>query len=308
MKVFISWSGERSRQVAEALRVWLPRVMQAVDPWMSEADIETGSRWLSEVSKVLDETSIGIICVTHENLSSPWLHFEAGALSKALDQSSVCPIGLNLKPGQISGPLSQFQAVTLDEPGMMRVLSTLNKLIPERTLPDAELDAIFEVWWPSLDKALREIPEAPTPQPARATEDQLEELLQLAREQLRRENLRLEASALKDEKIDDIITLMERSTSALNPVKQSINSLQSNFMSALKEFQLGIGNDTPDTRAAIALAKILESQTPNLSNVDVDTSALDEMTEFLKKSQQESRSLTNSLLSKPEEAPPPTSA
>jgi hypothetical protein len=308
MKVFISWSGERSRHVAEALRVWLPRVMQTVRPWMSDADISAGSRWLAEVSSVLDETSIGIICVTHENLSSPWLHFEAGALSKALDQSRVCPVGLNLKPGQISGPLSQFQAVTLDESGMLRVLGTLNKLMDGRALPEAELTEIFAVWWPSLAAKLEAIPDAPTPTPARATEDQLEELLQIAREQLRRENLRLEASKLKDESIDEMIKLMERSTSALEPIKNALGGLRSNFMSSMKELQRVTDGGGLDSKAAMALIGMLGAQFPALPDVEIDTNALAEMAEFVKRVQVESKSLTNDLLTKPESTEPPSGA
>lgn len=308
MKVFISWSGERSRQVAEALRVWLPRVMQAVRPWMSDADISAGSRWLAEVSSVLDETSIGIICVTQENLSSPWLHFEAGALSKALDQSRVCPMGLNLKPGQISGPLSQFQAVTLDESGMLRVLGTLNKLMGDRALPDAELNEILAVWWPRLAEKLEAIPEASTPAPARATEDQLEELLQIAREQLRRENLRLEASKLKDKKLDDMIKLVERSTASIEPLKNVLGGLQSKFVTSMKELQRGMDGGNLDSKAAMALIGMLGSQMPVLPNVGIDTGALNEMAEVLRRAQEESKSLTNDLLTKPEGTEPPAGA
>ena len=64
MKVFISWSGERSKQVAVAIREWLPMILQYVEPWMSEADISAGDRWSVELSKQLEESGFGIICLT----------------------------------------------------------------------------------------------------------------------------------------------------------------------------------------------------------------------------------------------------
>lgn len=39
VKVFIGWSGEQSRSVAQALRGWLRTVVQHVEPWMSDEDI-----------------------------------------------------------------------------------------------------------------------------------------------------------------------------------------------------------------------------------------------------------------------------
>jgi len=80
MKVFISWSGERSRIIAEALREWLPAVIQSADAWLSTQDIEKGSRPLDELTKELKGTSLGIVCLTPENLGERWIHFEAGAL------------------------------------------------------------------------------------------------------------------------------------------------------------------------------------------------------------------------------------
>lgn len=88
--VFISWSGERSRWVADALRDWLPAVLQSVKPWMS-ADIKKGTRGQTTISDKLDKVKVGIVCLTPENLQEPWILFEAGALSKAVDKNSyVC--------------------------------------------------------------------------------------------------------------------------------------------------------------------------------------------------------------------------
>jgi hypothetical protein len=44
MRVFISWSGEPSRSIAQALGDWLPMVVQHVEAWMSDMDIESGGR------------------------------------------------------------------------------------------------------------------------------------------------------------------------------------------------------------------------------------------------------------------------
>ncbi len=40
MEAFISWSGDRSRAVAETLHEWLPNVIQLVTPWILLADID----------------------------------------------------------------------------------------------------------------------------------------------------------------------------------------------------------------------------------------------------------------------------
>src|SRR3954469_20494730 len=83
-RVFISWSGDTSRQVAEALKDWLPEVIEGIEPWLSTQDLTAGMRWGSELASQLERTDFGVICLTPDNLQAPWILFEAGALAKAV--------------------------------------------------------------------------------------------------------------------------------------------------------------------------------------------------------------------------------
>ena len=73
MKVFITWSGPTSKAVALALREFIPTVAQSVDAFMSDTDVEKGSRWAVDIATELDEAAVGIICLTPDNLLAPWI-------------------------------------------------------------------------------------------------------------------------------------------------------------------------------------------------------------------------------------------
>lgn len=97
MKVFISWSGRRSHEVADTLAGWLKKVIQSVEPWVS-TEMERGVKWLDVLGKSLDAHSAGILCVTPGNFMEPWLNFEAGALSKQIgDEVRVMPYLLDFR-------------------------------------------------------------------------------------------------------------------------------------------------------------------------------------------------------------------
>jgi len=110
MKVFISWSGERSKQVAELLNDWIQCVIQAASPWMSSKDIDRGALWFSEINDQLANTCVGIICLTQQNKNKPWILFESGALAKGITSNRVCTFLIDLQPTDIENPLAQFNA------------------------------------------------------------------------------------------------------------------------------------------------------------------------------------------------------
>ena len=205
MNVFLSWSGSLSHEVAKALAQWIPQVIQAVKPWLSSQDIEKGARWFGDIGATLSSTEFGIICLTASNLTAPWILFEAGALSKSLDQARVCPLLVNVKNADLVGPLTQFNTCGIGRDDMRGLVSTLNaRLGPEHKRSDAQLDEAFKVWWPHLEVKLAEaIQTAQQTEakersiPKRKADDVLDEILELTRKtthQLSRLGLNIDAA------------------------------------------------------------------------------------------------------------------
>ena len=210
MKVFISWSGERSKHIAEALRGWLPKVIQAVEPWMSQEDIASGGRWYMEVANDLESSNFGILCVTPENESNPWIMFEAGSLSKTLSQTFLCPYLYDIFPSQLSSPLAQFQAQQSNKEGTKKILKSINTALNNRAIEASELEEIFEVWWPKLEQKLNSCPQYGGELIAKRSNDELiSEIVDNTREQLRREEIRLARSEAFEAKLFKFTELFE---------------------------------------------------------------------------------------------------
>jgi hypothetical protein len=155
MKLFLSWSGDTSRKLAESLKEWLPLVVPSVQPWFSAVDIPVGKTWNHDLRDQLAASRLAILCVTRDNVEAPWLMFEAGAVAKAVEQSHVCPYLLGMEPSDLPrGPLIQFQAVVASADGTRRLVSTLNDALGDDREPDQRVLLRFESFWPRLEDSL----------------------------------------------------------------------------------------------------------------------------------------------------------
>ena len=155
MKIFISWSGEKARRVAVALKAFLQDVNQHLIPWFSDTDISAGGRWELELATQLETTDYGIVCVTQESLQNPWPMFEAGALGKSVKGGRVCPYLIDLTRNQLEGPLSYFQSKEANSTQTWELLQSINLNVPSGPLPEARLRKYFDVFWPALEEAIR---------------------------------------------------------------------------------------------------------------------------------------------------------
>ncbi len=183
MKIFLSWSGNRSKAVALALRSWIPDIIQTVQPWMSQVDIDAGSRWSREMNTQMEETRFGVLCLTKENQTAPWILFEAGALAKTISDTFVCPYLIDLEPAEIrQGPLTQFQSKRANEKETWELIQAINKALKEGALPEDKLKRAFDRWFPDLKEKLDGLPkEQPEKKQDRPMEEMVEEILGLAR-------------------------------------------------------------------------------------------------------------------------------
>ena len=188
MKVFISWSGNKSQEVAKVLKHWIPCVIQSVEPYFSSADIDKGARWSTDIAKELQNASFGILCVTKENLSSAWLNFEAGALSKSIEQSKVCPFLVDLKPADIQdSPILQFQMANATKDDVFRLFKSINANLGDASLDESVLDTTFNTFWPKIEEDLQKVSSvAETISSKKSSRDNqvaIEEILELVRYQ-----------------------------------------------------------------------------------------------------------------------------
>lgn len=157
MNVFLSWSGERSKRVANMLSDWLSCVIQTCRPWVSTRDIDRGALWFSEINDKLQSTSIGVICLTKENINRPWILFEAGALAKGLNGSRVCTLLIDLKPGEITDPLAQFNHTLPEKCSIYQLVKTLNNSLATGGLNETVLEKVFETYWPQFEIEFNQI-------------------------------------------------------------------------------------------------------------------------------------------------------
>ncbi|MCZ6654043.1 MAG: hypothetical protein O7D91_13580 [Planctomycetota bacterium] len=156
MKVFLSWSGRPSQQAATFFKDLLPCMNQDLLPFLSQHDVESGARWSLRIAEELDATDYGILFLTPINMSSPWLLFEAGALTKHL-QGRACGLLLGgLAPRDVSGPLSQFQHRVFCREGLAQLFTDISKHSTSK-LEDNQATRIAEKWWPDFESGFADI-------------------------------------------------------------------------------------------------------------------------------------------------------
>lgn len=153
-QLFISWSGKKSHNVAKLLHDWIPTVLQSAEPFLSSEDIDKGSRWSDHVAEKLEECGFGVIILTHDNLTAPWVLFEAGALSKMVGSAHVSALLIGIDNVDVKLPLSQFQNTLFVKDDVLKLVQSINR-VGQNPVKDEVLIKTFEALWSNFETAVK---------------------------------------------------------------------------------------------------------------------------------------------------------
>src|SRR5262249_10175325 len=177
MRIFTSWSGERSKAAALGLRSLLQDLFEETVKVFVSDHISPGEAWAQRLGTELEQSEFGILCLTQENFQAPWLLFEAGAVAKKFATTRVVPYLIDELPALAEkSPLAQFQHVRADREGTYRLVESINS-IRESPKPMDRLERSFARWWPDLEQTLEGLRASNRPQPAIRSDRELLEII-----------------------------------------------------------------------------------------------------------------------------------
>lgn len=183
MKVFISWS-KNSCEFAGTLKAVMRQLFDTVETFYSPA-IPAGAKWLNQIEAELTDTNFGIICVTRENQLEQWLNYEAGALSRQVEDRRE-RLGVLLLDfddmNDVSGPFANFQMKMATLEDFKSLMRSLNEIGP--SIAEDVLDERVDTHWPKLEAELMKLKKSDrgsTIPKRRDMHDKIDELLALVR-------------------------------------------------------------------------------------------------------------------------------
>lgn len=157
-KIFISWSGIDSKKYAVLIREWLDEIFIHTESFFSEVDIAAGQLWLSEVHKNLADSVFGIGLINKDNVHSPWVHYEAGAIAAVLNRNRFVPLLCGIHPTEIGGsPLVHLQSKSLTEEGLAALANSINEVLLDYKLSDRQIEKAAQRVWQDFKARIEEL-------------------------------------------------------------------------------------------------------------------------------------------------------
>ncbi len=149
-KVFVSWSSERGRKLAEALGTTILDYGE-LEAWISSHSLEAGKPFFEEIEKAAKECDAAVGCLTPGASQRPWVNFEAGMLFGKL--RNFIPLRFH---EELQGPLANLQA--LDGTSKEDIERILLGLASDKDRARRYLETIYPTWKSRVDEIFAQYP------------------------------------------------------------------------------------------------------------------------------------------------------
>jgi hypothetical protein len=94
---------------------------------MSSEDIDKGRDWFRELQSKLSEIRLCLICITPDNVRSPWIYYEVGAIAAKDPGVLIYPYLVGVSSSMLSdGPLGKWQCTIAEEDDTWKLIRSLN--------------------------------------------------------------------------------------------------------------------------------------------------------------------------------------
>lgn len=155
MRVFLSWSNELSKYVAEQFDTLLTACFpkKLVAPFFS-CNMAGGTRSMDKILSELKNSSHLLAFLTRDELNPAWVIFESGAVGKFAKQSTIVPIAIGFCAGDVVPPLQATrQSISIDD--KFKVRGILDDICKSARASRAKLDQRFNAWFRKLQSELK---------------------------------------------------------------------------------------------------------------------------------------------------------
>jgi len=161
-KIFISWSGNLGKEIAEVFGNWLKEILP-IDELFCSTDLRASSNWYEELKKGLKSSNLGIFCLTDHALSSTWMFYEVGFLNGKKKKKNhdfnhlIYPILFDLKQSNVDRTIFNY---IQNSNFKKKQIKNLIIDIAEYHFPSVETETIitsFESKWKMLNKEVKQI-------------------------------------------------------------------------------------------------------------------------------------------------------
>lgn len=158
-KIFISWSQENSKEIAKALKNALENKVFSgfkLECFVSDVDIASGEDWWIKIRKELKSCKMGILCMTKENLSAPWIYYEAGAM--VAQNVSTIPLLISCDfQALASTPLKNQATNFYDQAKFLDMLCNIKNKMGFNTLTNEQVKVLGKAAYSDLKDELEPV-------------------------------------------------------------------------------------------------------------------------------------------------------